>query len=262
MRIKSLAISAVALLALVVPASAGAVTLIGSGSVAAQPVLEALFKTYTKTVNHKVHFVYTADGGNAGIKDVQNGVSQFAGQARTPLPSDAGTTYIKFYLDGLCMDVNPKNQLTEHQHPADPRHLPGPVDELEPGSGLGPGDDDRPGRPRHQRRDLQLLPPGRPQQRTARLERQRADGGRPRRQRGQAGPERDRLRRAGLAGQGPEGAQGQRRPLPSQQDQRRTAQVPALALHLHRPAGRWQHQLSGAAEIHRLGASQTRSPGK
>ncbi|HVW48370.1 MAG TPA: substrate-binding domain-containing protein, partial [Solirubrobacterales bacterium] len=36
----------------------------------------------------------------------------FAGQARTPLPSDAGTTYIKLYLDGLCMDVNPKNKLT------------------------------------------------------------------------------------------------------------------------------------------------------
>ena len=60
----------------------------------------------------KVHFVYTADGGNAGIKDVQNGTSQFAGQARTPLPSDAGTTYVKLYLDGLCMDVNPKNKLT------------------------------------------------------------------------------------------------------------------------------------------------------
>jgi phosphate transport system substrate-binding protein len=112
MRIKSLAISAVALVALAVPASAGAVTLIGSGSVAAQPVLQALFSTYTKTVNKKVHFVYTANGGNAGVKDVQNGTSQFAGQARTPLPSDAGTTYVKMYLDGLCMDVNPANKLS------------------------------------------------------------------------------------------------------------------------------------------------------
>lgn len=112
MRIRSLAIAAVALLGLAVPASAGAQTLIGSGSVAAQPVLQALFSTYTKQVNHKVHFVYTADGGNAGIKDVQNGTSQFAGQARTPLPSDAGTTYIKFYLDGLCMDVNKQNKLS------------------------------------------------------------------------------------------------------------------------------------------------------
>jgi phosphate transport system substrate-binding protein len=113
MKIKSLAISAIALVALAVPASAGAVTLIGSGSVAAQPVLQALFSTYTKTVNKKVHFVYTANGGNAGVKDVQNGVSQFAGQARTPLPSDAGTTYIKMFLDGLCIDVNPKNKLTD-----------------------------------------------------------------------------------------------------------------------------------------------------
>jgi phosphate transport system substrate-binding protein len=111
MRIKTLAITALALLGLAVPASAGAQTLIGSGSVAAQPVLQALFAAYTKNVNHKIHFVYTADGGNAGIKDVQNGTSQFAGQARTPLPSDAGTTYIKLYLDGLCMDVNPKNKL-------------------------------------------------------------------------------------------------------------------------------------------------------
>jgi ABC-type phosphate transport system substrate-binding protein len=112
MRSKTLAIAAITLLGLAAPASAGAVTLIGSGSVAAQPVLSALFATYTKQVNHKVHFTYVADGGNAGVKDVQNGTSQFAGQARTPLPSDAGTTYVKFYLDGLCMDVNPKNSLS------------------------------------------------------------------------------------------------------------------------------------------------------
>jgi phosphate transport system substrate-binding protein len=111
MRIRTLAISAFALLGLALPASAGAVTLIGSGSVAAQPVLQALFSTYTKQVNHKVHFVYTANGGNAGVKDVQNGTSQFAGQARTPLPSDAGTTYIKMFMDGLCLDVHPKNKL-------------------------------------------------------------------------------------------------------------------------------------------------------
>jgi len=112
MKMKTLAIAAISLLGLAAPASAGAVQLIGSGSVAAQPVLQALFATYTKEVNHKVHFTYVANGGNAGVKDVQNGTSQFAGQARTPLPSDAGTTYIKFYLDGLCMDVNPKNSLS------------------------------------------------------------------------------------------------------------------------------------------------------
>jgi phosphate transport system substrate-binding protein len=112
MRLRTLAIAAVTFAGLTAPASAGAQTLIGSGGTAPQPVLEALFKTYTKQVNPKIHFVYTADGGNAGVKDVQNGISQFAGQGRTPLPSDAGTTYIKFYLDGLCMDVNPKNKLS------------------------------------------------------------------------------------------------------------------------------------------------------
>jgi len=112
MKMKTLAITALATLGLAVPASAGAkTTLIGSGSVAAQPVLQALFKAYEKNVNKNVKFLYTPDGGNAGIKDVQSGTSQFAGQARTPLPSDAGTTYIKLYLDGLCMDVNPKNSL-------------------------------------------------------------------------------------------------------------------------------------------------------
>ena len=34
------------------------------------------------------------------------------GQARPPLPSDAGTTYIKLYLDGLCIDVHPSNSLS------------------------------------------------------------------------------------------------------------------------------------------------------
>jgi phosphate transport system substrate-binding protein len=113
MKIKTLAITALALMGLAVPATAGAkTTLIGSGSVAAQPVLQALFKTYETQVNKNVKFLYTANGGNAGIKDVQNGTSQFAGQARTPLPSDAGTTYIKLYLDGLCLDVNKANKLS------------------------------------------------------------------------------------------------------------------------------------------------------
>jgi phosphate transport system substrate-binding protein len=112
MRLRSLALAAVACVALAAPSSAGAITLIGSGGTAPQPVLQALFATYTKQINHNVHFVYAADGGNAGVKDVQNGTSMFAGQGRTPLPSDAGTTYIKMFLDGLCLDVNPKNKLS------------------------------------------------------------------------------------------------------------------------------------------------------
>lgn len=110
LKIKILVASLAATVGLVVPATAGATTLIGSGSVAAQPVLQALFKTYSQ-LHKNIKFVYTANGGNAGVQDVQNGTSQFAGQARSPLPSDAGTTYIKMYLDGLCVDVHPSNGL-------------------------------------------------------------------------------------------------------------------------------------------------------
>jgi phosphate transport system substrate-binding protein len=112
MRKKTLAVVAGMLVALAAPAAANAATtLIGSGSVAAEPVLRPLFSKYQKVTKGKVHFLYTANGGNAGVADVQSGKSQFAGQARPPLPSDAGTTYIKLYLDGLCMDVNPANHL-------------------------------------------------------------------------------------------------------------------------------------------------------
>jgi phosphate transport system substrate-binding protein len=105
-----LVLGGVLALVLALPAAASATTLIGSGSVAAQPVLLALFNAYHKA-NPSVDFVYTANGGNAGVKDVQSGRSQFAGQARPPLPSDAGTTYVKAYLDGLCILVNRANSL-------------------------------------------------------------------------------------------------------------------------------------------------------
>jgi phosphate transport system substrate-binding protein len=110
MKFKALAVTLAAFFGFALPASAGATTLIGSGSVAAQPVLVALFHTY-ENLHKNIKFVYTANGGNAGVQDVQNGTSQFAGQARSPLPSDAGTTYVKMYLDGLCMDVHPGNDL-------------------------------------------------------------------------------------------------------------------------------------------------------
>lgn len=111
MKLKTLALAGVAAAALALPAAASATTLIGSGSTAAQPYLLALFKQYTKE-HPSIHFVYTANGGNAGVKDVQSGKSQFAAQARAPLPSDAGTTYVKLFLDGLCIDVNPANKVT------------------------------------------------------------------------------------------------------------------------------------------------------
>jgi phosphate transport system substrate-binding protein len=96
---------------LAVPASALATTLIGSGSSAAQPYMLELFRGYNK-LHHKIHFKYIPDGGNAGVKDVQQHRSQFAINVRPPLPSDAGTTYDKLFLDGLCIAVNPANRLS------------------------------------------------------------------------------------------------------------------------------------------------------
>jgi phosphate transport system substrate-binding protein len=102
----------VALVAILVlaPASANAATVLGSGSSASVPYLEALFKGYKK-VDPKVKFIFTANNGNAGAKDVQDGKSSFAIQTRPPLPSDSGLTYSKLFLDGLCVAVNPQNNL-------------------------------------------------------------------------------------------------------------------------------------------------------
>ena len=112
MKIKrALAAALAAVVVMAVPASASATDLIGSGSVAAQPVYEALFKAYEK--KHKgVHFIYTANGGNASVKDVQQGRSGFGVNTRPPLPSDSGTTYRQLFLDGLCIDVNSANSLS------------------------------------------------------------------------------------------------------------------------------------------------------
>lgn len=97
--------------ALMAPAAAAASTVIGSGSSAEQPILLALFKGYRKVDRH-VTFIYTADGGNAGIKDVQAGRSAFAVNTRAPLPSDHGTEQVKLFLDGLCVAVNRSNHLS------------------------------------------------------------------------------------------------------------------------------------------------------
>jgi phosphate transport system substrate-binding protein len=93
------------------PATANAVTVFGSGSSATTPYLEVLAAGYKK-VNPKFKVVYTANNGNAGAKDVQDGKSQFALQTRPPLPSDSGLSYSKLFLDGLCIGVNPANNLS------------------------------------------------------------------------------------------------------------------------------------------------------
>jgi phosphate transport system substrate-binding protein len=93
---------------LAVPAMAGAVTLEGAGSSAEQPILTDLFAAYHK-LHKNIHFSFYADGGNAGVKLVQQHRALFAVNTRPPLASDAGTTYIKIFLDGLCIAVNPAN---------------------------------------------------------------------------------------------------------------------------------------------------------
>lgn len=111
-RLTAVAVVAASLLA--VPATAGAapkVTILGSGSSASTPYLEVLFKGYKK-VEPTVTFVYNANNGNAGVKDVQANRSAFAVQTRPPVPSDTGTTFSKLFLDGLCVTVNPANKLT------------------------------------------------------------------------------------------------------------------------------------------------------
>src|SRR4051794_35678353 len=94
------------ILGMLVPVAASAAktrTLIGSGSYAAEPYLRVLFKGYRKTkAGKKVKFIYTANGGNAGVKDVQEGRSSFAVNPRLPLPSDSGTRYKQMFLNGLC----------------------------------------------------------------------------------------------------------------------------------------------------------------
>jgi len=108
---KAVAVAATMAVSLGAPAAAGAVTLTGSGSSAAQPYMLELFKGYSR-LHHSIHFKYVADGGNAGVKDVQAGRSEFAINTRPPLPSDSGTTQLKLFLDGLCIAVNKKNSIS------------------------------------------------------------------------------------------------------------------------------------------------------
>lgn len=111
-RISIKAVGATAAMALVLgaPAAAGAVTLSGSGSSAAQPYMLELFKAYSR-LHPSIHFKYVPDGGNAGVADVQAGRVEFAINTRPPQKSDAGTTYVKLFLDGMCIAVNKSNHI-------------------------------------------------------------------------------------------------------------------------------------------------------
>jgi phosphate transport system substrate-binding protein len=102
-----------ALFALVAPGFASAkakrhVTLVASGSSAAQPYMLALFSKYSK-LHPEIRFSYNPDGGSAGVTDVQAGRSQFAIQTAAPVASNTGTHFYKLFLDALCIDVNSSN---------------------------------------------------------------------------------------------------------------------------------------------------------
>jgi ABC-type phosphate transport system substrate-binding protein len=111
-RAKAVMSVAVVVPALALPAAASANTvLIGSGSSAAQPYMLALFNAYHK-LHKTVTFRYNPDGGNAGVKDVQSGISEFGVQTAAPLPSQTHVTFTKFFKDALCIDVNSSSKLT------------------------------------------------------------------------------------------------------------------------------------------------------
>lgn len=90
---------------------AASVTLVGSGSSAAQPYMLALFAAYHKQYPN-VKFLFNPDGGNAGVTDVQNGRSQFAIQTAAPTAANSGTTFNQLFLDSVCIDVNSSNNLS------------------------------------------------------------------------------------------------------------------------------------------------------
>ena len=111
-KIKGVVGVAAAIPALAAVPAAQATTLVGSGSSAAQPYMQKLFKAYSASKHNKIRFRYNGNGGNAGVQDVQAHRSQFAVQTRPPLKSDSGTVYVKLFLDGLCIAVNPANHLS------------------------------------------------------------------------------------------------------------------------------------------------------
>jgi ABC-type phosphate transport system substrate-binding protein len=99
--------------AIAIPATASATTvnLYGSGSSAAQSYMQALFAAYHQ-LHKNIVFHYNPDGGNAGVTDVADGSSEFAIQTAAPSKTAVPTTWAKLFLDGLCIDVNSSNNLS------------------------------------------------------------------------------------------------------------------------------------------------------
>jgi ABC-type phosphate transport system substrate-binding protein len=74
--------------------------------------VNALIAKYDQT-HAGIVIKYTADGGNAGIQDVQDGASEFAIQTAAPsLAADGGTTFNKLFADAVIIAVNSKNKVS------------------------------------------------------------------------------------------------------------------------------------------------------
>ena len=116
----TLAATVAGIVAVALPSSAAAsarkVTLVGSGSSAAQTYLQDLFAAYQRQ-HGNVNFTYNPDGGNAGVKDVQDGRSQFAIQTSQPSASAKHTVFDQLFLDALTIGVNKSNSLTSASIP-------------------------------------------------------------------------------------------------------------------------------------------------
>ena len=117
----TLAVAATGIAAAALPATAAAkskaVTLVGSGSSAAQTYVQDLFAAYHRT-HPNVSFTYNPDGGNAGVKDVQAGRSQFPIQTSQPSASAGHTTWDQLFLDAVTIDVNSANALNSVSIPS------------------------------------------------------------------------------------------------------------------------------------------------
>ncbi len=95
-----------------VPAAQAATTLVGSGSSAAQPYMLKLFKAYSATQHGKIHFKYNPMAATPASRMFRRtGASSRSRRARR-CKSDSGTVYVKLFLDGLCIAVNPSNHLS------------------------------------------------------------------------------------------------------------------------------------------------------
>lgn len=112
-RVKALIAVAAVVPVLVIPATASASTtnFYGSGSSAAQSYMQALFNAY-HNIHRNIVFHYNPDGGNAGVTDVVNKNSEFAIQTAAPSHTSSPTYWGKLFLDGLCIDVNSSNAIS------------------------------------------------------------------------------------------------------------------------------------------------------